>query len=226
MKTWGSRFAVRLLMICSAYVAVPSLRAQTLNHFSWLGQSNCQAAGSTGLTHAQPYSNKGYNPAVLPPTSLAVLDNDHYSSSGAEWPPVSAGAQATYLSAGNAYRVVADSWDCQAGASYKQVGPGSTWYNQHFLAGLGAAKSVATGAGYRYNFVAFYNKHGEADFRSLNAATYEADLVTWRSTMNSDVNASVGQSGTYPMFVNQFGAWNNCAGACASGTTPTMTKGP
>jgi len=229
-------FAVTLYALLSTLCAVTAAPAfaQTYYHWTGFGQSNCTAAGAPFLTTSQPWNNLGFNPAVSPPVSgypsTIPLFPTSYSSQDAEYPGISLADELTYLSSGNSYRAVVDNFDCASGFPFASLQKGSSQYNNTWLTMFSpttAAKTAITGMGFTYSFGGFYMVHGEADFGSLNADTYEADLVAQVNNMTSDLNAGNGTSGAYPTLLHQFSLWNFCTGACgeSNAATPTMADG-
>jgi Putative Ig domain len=229
------------LLLASCFLLLASsapLVAQTYNHISGDGQSNCTGAGGNALSGGQPYNNLGFQYAIQPPTtsSTVALTNTNLSSSGDEYPIVSIANEITYLSSGHSYRVVGDFFDCVAGASYNQLKKGSAQYNNSWFPMFSPTpadvKTVINNLGYTYNFLAMYVIHGEADFASLTAQQYENALFQWLGNQTTDINTSLGTNVQFPRLVHQFAGWNDCnptgsSSACGTASnyaTPTMTN--
>ncbi len=184
---------------------------QTVYHIPTTGQSlsrgDYSRCGETGYPACSVSTNGNYMMTGFPPTgSLTNLQEPATTGNGqdGEAPATSLGNQASALG-GRRFMVNKYGVD---GAIYSTIKQGTTPYN-NLITGVTNGKTQVLAIPGTYWVPSVVITHGESDW-PMAPATYEADLVQWQSTLQTDINAAIGQTGLIPIVVDQMNAWTTC----------------
>ena len=206
-------------------------KALTLWHVDGKGQSLAVGATATpesGITTTQPFANLMFNSdticgegetlpvfqTVVSPANIAsfipLVGAINVTSStndviGENWSPGFANsATASLLNDGVANRIFI-SISAVPSTPFSGLQRGTMPYS-NMLAEVTAAKAIAAAAGFTYGVRASVCVHGEQDESNGNTA-YTADLLTWQSDSQTDIQAITGQTLSIPFIIDQLSSF-------------------
>ncbi|HSO35228.1 MAG TPA: hypothetical protein VLT33_22020 [Labilithrix sp.] len=105
------------------------------------------------------------------------------------------------------------------GTAYVGLKKGTVAY-ANGIAQAQAGHDLAVAAGKTHVVRAVTNVHGESDSQDGNTM-YEANLLEWQSSYESDVKAITGQTEGIPMLHTQFSSWTRLAGVPTTSIIPS-----
>ncbi len=205
----------------------PTFVYRDINQVLGTGQSlSIGALGTPALSVAQPFDNRMFVTGVLAGgtglTSLVPLTEgsvETLSSSFASL--VTKVARDVVLvgqPAGQTSHDLLISAHGIGGTAYVGLKKGTAAY-ANGMAQAKAGHDLAVAAGKTHVVRAVTNVHGESDAQSGNL-TYEANLLEWQASYETDVKAITGQAEAIPMLHTQFSSWTRLAGLPTTSIIP------
>jgi hypothetical protein len=204
-------------------IAVNPAKANTLNHIIGTGQSLAIGTTATVLTTSQPFANLMFNSGVTCATLSGTVNTEIAVTSPniASFSPLVEGVPVTgagetfasgfanratndLLQDGIAHRILM-SISAQGGTAYSGLARGTICYS-NTIAEVTAAHTLAIAAGYSQAVRAMIVVHGEQD-EKIGNTNYTANLQTWRSNYESDIQAITGQLFNIPMILDQLSSF-------------------
>jgi hypothetical protein len=207
----------------------PSFVHRDINHVLATGQS--LSVGSQGvpvLTATQPYANTMFVGGVMSatPTALAsfspLIEGTVETMSSSFASLVTKEAREVVLlgqPAGKTSHDLLVSGHGIGGTPYVGLKKGTAAYARG-IAQAQAGHDLAVAANKTHVVRAVTNVHGESDHNANNVA-YEANLLEWQSSYETDVKAITGQAEPIPMLHTQFSSWTRLTGLPATSAIPS-----
>ena len=206
----------------------PTFVYRDINHVLSTGQSlSVGALGAPALSTAQPYANTMFVTGVLAggaglTTFVPLVEGAVETMSSSLANHVAKQARDVVLvgqPAGKTSHDLLLSGHGIGGTAYVGLKKGTAAY-ANGIAQAQAGRDLAVAAGKTHVVRAVTNVHGESDSNLANAA-YEANLLEWQSSYETDVKAITGQAEAIPMLHTQFSSWTRLTGLPTTSIIPS-----